>query len=119
MELKPTDTITISVSDFETKYVSREAYDALCAELAALKDQIHDLVHDKLALKAANEWYPASEPPETEDKVQIVCTARYIKNTLPLGKKLVINQTTNYVPTRSWRIYDITAWRFFPPEGEA
>ncbi len=54
-ELKPTDTITVSVSDFETKYVSRQAFDALQAKIAELEARLA--------------WHPASEPPEDDRDV--------------------------------------------------
>ncbi len=82
--------------------ITQFEYDALKNELAALKDQIHDLVHDKLALKAAQAWHPASEPPDSngEEEIQIIGKARYWKSTHPLNNP--------------WGHIEITGWRELP-----
>lgn len=130
-ELKPTDTITISVHDFETKYVSREAYDALRAEnerlmndwmedetivgsgelrpvLSKTLKRLADLETENAALKAENAWHPASEPPESNDRggvsVEVRGYARYYPNTHPLNV--------------SWVSVDITHWRELPAPME-
>lgn len=76
----------------------------LSEEKSALLSQVTELESELAALKEANAWHPASEPPIEDDYVEIRGHAGYWHSTHPLNNP--------------WGHIEITHWRELPEPPE-
>lgn len=86
--------IEISVEDFENKYVSRSAYDALLARAEAAEKRVAEL-------EAELRWIPVTERlPEEKQEVLVITRNRFVCTWLYTGKmaQLFARYWTHWMP---------------------